>query len=69
MPYIAADQNAMKRAVVERNIVVVLFVAVLVIFSLAERDSKKLTRIYSSVIKHSAQQHLSSVAASPAIKR
>ena len=58
----------MKRAVVERNIVVVLFVAVLVIFSLAQRDSKKLSRLYSSVIKSSAQQHLSRIAPAPAVQ-
>jgi flagellar biosynthesis protein FlhB len=57
----------MKRAVVERNIVVVLFVAVLVIFSFAQRDSKKLSRLYSSVIKHSAQQNMSRVAPAPAV--
>lgn len=37
----------MKRAVVERNIVVVLFVLVLVLFSFAEKDSKKLKQLYT----------------------
>jgi len=37
----------MKRAVVERNIAVVLFALVLVIFSFAERDSKKLKQLYT----------------------
>lgn len=37
----------MKRAILERNIVVVLFVLVLVVFSFAERDSKKLDRLYT----------------------
>ena len=36
----------MKRAVIERNIVVVLFVLVLIAFSFAERDSKKLDQLY-----------------------
>ena len=38
----------MKRALLERNLVVVLFVLVLVTFSFAERDSKKLEKIYSA---------------------
>ena len=38
----------MKKAVLERNLVVILFVLVLIVFSLAERDSKKLERIYNS---------------------
>ena len=36
----------MKKAVVERNIVVVLFILVLIAFSFAEKDSKKLDRLY-----------------------
>ena len=40
----------MKRNGIERNLVVFLFVLVLVIFSFAERDSKKLDRLY-----HTAQ--------------
>lgn len=40
----------MKSVISERNIVVVLFVLVLVTFSLAQEDSKKkLTKIYSGV--------------------
>jgi len=38
----------MKRALVERNIVVVLFVIVLVVFSFAERDTRKLIEFYNS---------------------
>jgi len=38
----------MKRAIVERNIVVVLFILVLVIFSFAQRDSKQLARLYTA---------------------
>jgi hypothetical protein len=37
----------MKRTLVERNIVAVLFVLVLVTFSMAQRDSKKIERIYT----------------------
>jgi hypothetical protein len=40
----------MKKAILERNLVVILFVLVLVVFSLAERDSKKLQRIYNSSV-------------------
>jgi hypothetical protein len=36
----------MKRAILERNIAAVLFVLVLIVFSFAERDSKKLDRLY-----------------------
>jgi hypothetical protein len=40
----------MKRILSEKNIVVVLFVMVLVTFSLAQEDSKKkMTQIYSGV--------------------
>jgi hypothetical protein len=40
----------MKRILSERNIVVLLFVMVLVTFSLAQEDSKKkMTQIYSGV--------------------
>jgi len=38
----------MKRALLERNIVVALFVLVLVIFSFAERDTQKLIQFYNS---------------------
>ncbi|GEM_PF-1789968 len=37
----------MKKTVLERNIVVVLFVLVLVVFSFAERDTRKLSRLYN----------------------
>jgi hypothetical protein len=37
----------MKRALLERNIVVVLFILVLVTFSMAQRDSKKIEKIYT----------------------
>ncbi|MEO7922684.1 MAG: hypothetical protein ABIR30_03340 [Chitinophagaceae bacterium] len=37
----------MKRILSERNLVVVLFVMVLITFSLAQEDSKKMERMYS----------------------
>jgi hypothetical protein len=37
----------MKAILSERNIVVVLFVMVLITFSLAQEDSKKLEKVYS----------------------
>jgi len=37
----------MKRAILERNIVVVLFVLVLIVFSFAERDTQKLNQLYN----------------------
>ena len=38
----------MKRALVERNIAAILFILVLVVFSFAERDSKKLAQLYKT---------------------
>jgi hypothetical protein len=52
----------MKRAIVERNIVVVLFVLVLVLFSFAERDSKKLKQLYT--VAATAVQKLASATSS-----
>jgi hypothetical protein len=37
----------MKRRIQERNIVVVLFVLVIITFSYAERDSRKLDQLYA----------------------
>lgn len=39
----------MKKEGVEKNLVVLLFVMVLVVFSFAERDSKKLDKLYNTV--------------------
>jgi hypothetical protein len=36
----------MKRVILERNIAVILFILVLVAFSFADRDSKKLDQLY-----------------------
>jgi hypothetical protein len=38
----------MNKKVLERKLVVVLFVLVLVVFSLAERDSRKIERLYTT---------------------
>jgi hypothetical protein len=46
----------MKRALVERNIAVILFILVLILFSFAERDSRKLDRIYTSARTETAQK-------------
>lgn len=37
----------MKRILSEKNVVIVLFVLVLITFSLAQEDSKKMERMYS----------------------
>lgn len=46
----------MNKKGIERGIVVFLFVLVLVVFSLAERDSKKIERLYTTaqLLKNSA---------------
>ncbi len=41
----------MKRVTHEKNIVIVLFVLVLITFSFAHRDSKKLSQFYSAVVE------------------
>ena len=38
----------MNKKGIERNIIALLFVIVLVVFSLAERDSRKLERLYTT---------------------
>jgi hypothetical protein len=48
----------MKRTIVERYIVTLLFIAVLVTFSFAHRDSKKLDLLYANVVKAGAEQFL-----------
>ena len=37
----------MKKIFIEQNLVVLLFILVLVVFSFAERDTKKLDKVYS----------------------
>jgi len=41
----------MKRTTVERNIVVLLFIAVITVFSLAERDTKKIEKLYTANVQ------------------
>jgi len=48
----------MKKAIAERYLVVLLFVAVLITFSFAERDSKKLHKLYSYVVKTFSQTNI-----------
>jgi hypothetical protein len=43
----------MKKTIIERNIAVALFLLVLIVFSFAERDSKKLNQLYSKKLKTS----------------
>jgi hypothetical protein len=47
----------MKKVILEKGLILILFALVLVVFSFAEKDSKKLDQLYttSSVIKHSSQ--------------
>ncbi len=50
--YLAALIKAfMKRVLKEKNIVIVLFVLVLITFSFAHRDSKKLSQLYTTVVE------------------
>lgn len=49
MGYIApVFGKVMKKEGLERNLVVLLFVMVLIVFSFADRDSKRLDRIYTT---------------------
>lgn len=49
MIYLASDRiYYMKKAFQERNVVVVLFILVLVVFSFAQRDTKKIARLYQN---------------------
>lgn len=41
----------MNRKVAERNVVVLLFVVVIVLFSFAQKDSQKLEKLYSETEK------------------
>lgn len=44
----SSHPSSMKKAVFERNVVVVLFLMVLVIFSFAQKDSKKIAPLYTN---------------------
>lgn len=62
----------MKTFLSERNIVVVLFIMVLVTFSLAQEDSKKIKKMYTGVQAQNArllvQQNTITSAAQPFVK-
>ena len=50
IPYFAAYYTLLMRAILsERNLVIVLFVMVLITFSLAQEDSKKMEKMYTGV--------------------
>ena len=48
----------MKTAKAERSLVVLLFLLVMVIFSFAERDTKKLEKLYNTVAQATTEQLL-----------
>jgi hypothetical protein len=48
----------MKRILSERNIVVVLFVMVLITFSLAQEDTRKMERMYMGINAGTGSQQL-----------
>ena len=41
----------MKKVLAERNVVVLLFVLVLILFSFAQRDTKKIEKLYSATVE------------------
>jgi hypothetical protein len=53
----------MKSILSERNLVVILFVMVLVTFSFAQEDSKKITRMYSGVDNTTSAHYLGQLTA------
>lgn len=59
----------MEKAKVERIAVVFLFVLVLVVFSFAERDSKKLDKLYTHVATAIKQQYTANAAQKPSPTR
>lgn len=46
----------MRRILSEKNIVVILFVMVLITFSLAQEDSRKMEKMYSGINSSAASQ-------------
>jgi hypothetical protein len=62
----------MKTSLNERNLVVILFFLVMIVFSMAERDSKKLQQIYgsaSTTIETDSKDKLAEIPfASPVLK-
>ena len=61
----------MKRAILERNLVVILFIMVLIAFSFADRDSKKLDSLYkvASNLKKKTDVAISSSVTSQKIEK
>ena len=58
----------MKSILSEKNLVVILFIMVLVTFSLAQEDSKKMTKMYSGIGPGSTAGLLGEASASPITK-
>lgn len=59
IPYFATHYNLIMRPILsEKNLVVLLFILVLVTFSLAQEDSKKMEKMYSGVNARSASSLL-----------
>ena len=62
----------MRSILSEKNIVMILFVMVLITFSLAQEDSKKMEKVYTGINSHTAnrlmvhQPGLNTQAATPA---
>ena len=56
MLYFAHHIRFMKQILSEKNIVVILFVLVLITFSLAQEDSKKMEKIYTGAGTTAANQ-------------
>ncbi len=51
MAYLAAIIYLMNRTMVERNVVVLLFLFVLILFSFAQKDTQKLEKLYTEKAK------------------
>lgn len=58
----------MNRKRIERNLVVLLFVMVLVVFSLAQRDTQKLDKLYKTASLMQKKKTIHTVQISPAPK-
>ena len=56
----AVTMNLLKKTFSERNLVVILFTLVLVTFSLAQRESRKLDKIYMGFKINTASPYVSS---------
>lgn len=70
IPYFAAYYTLLMKAIIsERNIVVVLFVMVLVTFSLAQEDSKKMEKINNGVSTATATTLIAEHLKSPELEK